>query len=325
MVVSAATCSLVARARSMRFSWHRMTGTPEAGGVSQLPPCDVASTAARFHRRTSLEPSRRPALKLPDHVARVAFRPLPILLLALLVPGRAVAQSGEERVARLSVPTMAARGAGLSATDSTPGRWMAGLGFGLAIPQGEFANFVDDGYGVVGHVGYKLNERGWAAIRMDAGLVVYGHQTRRATLSPTVPEILVDVSTDNDIAMFSVGPELLVPDGAVRPYVDGSVGLGYFFTQSSVKGSSNSESFARTTNFDDATFAWGVGGGLLVPVHRGRTVISIDAGLHYRAHGQTRYLREGSIRPDGSGGVTITPIQSDTNLLLLNIGASIFF
>ena len=45
----------------------------------------------------------------------------------------------------------------------------------------------------------------------------------------------------------------------------------------------------------------------------------------YHRNGQASYLREGSITDNGNGTITIRPIQSETNLLLVKLGVSASF
>jgi hypothetical protein len=53
------------------------------------------------------------------------------------------------------------------------------------------------------------------------------------------------------------------------------------------------------------------------------TPVYIDAGVRYQGHGQTRYLREGSIQPDPGGGVILRPIESQTDLLVIHLGVQV--
>jgi hypothetical protein len=53
--------------------------------------------------------------------------------------------------------------------------------------------------------------------------------------------------------------------------------------------------------------------------------VFIDGGLRYQSHGQTRYLREGSITPTTGGGVTFTPIESKTDLMIIHLGVQLGF
>jgi hypothetical protein len=166
----------------------------------------------------------------------------------------------------------------------------------VAQPLGEFDDYIDWGGGIGGELLYAFDRQGAIGMRMNLGLMIYGHETKRVPLSSTLGRIRVDVSTSNNIFVLGVGPQVMLPSGTVRPYLNGTVGLSYFFTRSSVEGSADLEPFASSTNFDDATFAWAAGGGLYIPLRRGRkNPLSLDIGAQYHANGEARYLPEGSI------------------------------
>lgn len=204
-------------------------------------------------------------------------------------------------------------------------RWDLGGGLAVAVPQGEFGRFVDEGFGLALHAVYGLDRANVVGLRFDAGFVNYGNERFTVPLLPSTGRILVDVRTRNNIAMVGLGPQLQVPAGPIRPYVNGFVGLGYFFTESSVGGSSDwdHDGFASTLNFDDARFAYGAGGGLALRLGNGLRPIYLNFDAQYRRHGETEYLREGSIVDDGFGGTTIYPLLSEADFLLFQVGVSV--
>jgi hypothetical protein len=213
-------------------------------------------------------------------------------------------------------------------TRSGEPRFMGGLSFSVGDPKGEFKSYVDQGFGVGGHGLARLGSEGVFAIRLDAGFLNYGNETIRLPLSsrPGGGRIQLDLTTSNNIFWMGVGPQLMAPRGPVRPYVNGTAGFSYFATTSSVEGRDNdNEPFAHDTNFDDATFSWGAGGGVLIPVHRSaRNIVFIDVGARYHDNGRNvRYLREGGIRDLPNGDVELDVIQSRADLLTWHIGVSI--
>jgi hypothetical protein len=207
-----------------------------------------------------------------------------------------------------------------------PARTFAGVAFHVADPVGDFDRYVDAGVGVDAHLVWTVDQSRIFGLRLDLGFVQYGNERKRVPLSPTIGgRIMVDVNTSNNILLFGVGPQIMAPSGMVRPYVNGAVGLAYFATQSSVSGTSNDDAFASTTNFDDATFSWNGGGGILIPVRKGMRPIMIDLGVKYHGNGEARYLREGSIEDNTDGSISFTPIRSQTNLLTYQLGVSFGF
>ncbi|HEU0052568.1 MAG TPA: hypothetical protein VFQ39_05300 [Longimicrobium sp.] len=210
--------------------------------------------------------------------------------------------------------------------DRHPTGGYAGLSFTYADPQGEFSDFVKQGWGLDLHYLHRLDRDGWLGIRAEGGFLIYGHERQRVPLSPTLGgRIQVDLVTDNNIAFLGVGPQIGVPDGRLRPYVNGYVGVSYIYTESSVEGTYDydNEPFARTNNFDDASFAYGGGAGLYIPLRHGASPISIDAGVTYRRNGTADYLTEGGIQDNPDGSVTLYPVRSETDLLTFHLGVSI--
>jgi hypothetical protein len=193
-----------------------------------------------------------------------------------------------------------------------------------ARPQGQFSDFVEDGWGGDLHYIHSLDPDGIFGVRVNAGIVNYGHERFRVPLSETIGgRVLVDVTTSNNIAFLGVGPHLGVPDGSLRPYAHGFAGVSYLYTSSSVAGTRYDESFASTTNFDDVTFAWGGGAGVYVPLRGGVSPISLDLGLSYRNAGRADYLREGDIQDNPDGSITLFPNRSDTDLLAFHVGVTV--
>jgi len=204
-------------------------------------------------------------------------------------------------------------------------RWELGGGFSVLSPQGDFSSFVNDGYGFSLNATVGLEPSNALAMRFEAGYINYGSESFGVPVFPGTGRIVANLTTRNNIGYASLGPLIQVPYGPIRPYVNGFLGVGYFFTESSVGGgyAYNYGGFGRTLNFDDASLAYGVGGGVSFRLRNGRNPLFLKLDGQYRRHGQTEYLTEGGILDDGFGGATISPILSDVDFLLFNVGVSI--
>jgi hypothetical protein len=203
-----------------------------------------------------------------------------------------------------------------------PARATLGGGALVAQPVGEFKNYVNNGFGGGGHLMLRVDPHGFLALRADVGYLIYGHETKRVSL-PNAGRVQLDVTTSNNILTYSIGPQLMVPSGPIRPYVNATAGGAYFFTESSVGGSDNSSTFASTRNFGDNVPSYGYGGGVFVPFAVRNALIGLDLGARFIRNGHTRYLREGGIQDDPSGGYTVSPIESETNLVVYHLGISL--
>ena len=204
-------------------------------------------------------------------------------------------------------------------------RWELGGGFSVLSPQGDFSSFVNDGFGFSLNATVGLEPSNALGMRFEAGYINYGSERFGVPVFPGTGRILADLTTRNNIGYAGLGPVVQVPYGPIRPYVNGFVGVSYFFTESSVGGGYAYDygGFGRTLNFDDASLAYGLGGGVSFRLSNGHSPVFLKVDGQYRRHGQTEYLTEGGILDDGFGGATISPILSDVDFLLFNVGVSI--
>ena len=204
---------------------------------------------------------------------------------------------------------------------SQPTRFTAGLAFSISQPKEEFRFNVGNGYGATGGVQYNLDRSGWTSLRFDVSWLRYGHENRRVPFSQSVTSrITVDVSTTNSILGLSGGPELALPDGPIRPYLNAAFGGLMFRTTSTVSETGIfGDDIASTTNHRDWTSAWVLGSGLRIPFGEGSPA-SLDIGVRYHRGGEASYLRGDSIVDNPDGSITINPFQSRTPFIVYSIG-----
>lgn len=254
------------------------------------------------------------------------------MLSRTVAPARRVSRAAALAAAFLLASFLAAPAAGAQIFDEDgrrvggdeedlrePWKGRFGLDFVVAQPVGEFADYVDAGFGGSFHLVVPVEPSGALGFRVGLDYIVYGHESERATYAG----FPLEVTTSNNILAASVGAQVTSPAGPIRPYLNGTVGLGYFFTTSSLAGRYSGESFDSRTNYQDVTYAWTGGAGMYIPITTGNSPISLDLGARYHANGRARYLREGSIEDDGSGNLRYTPIESETNLIVYQVGISI--
>ena len=194
----------------------------------------------------------------------------------------------------------------------------------MALPMGELADQISAGPGVAINGHYNLVRGGALRLRVDAGFVQYGNEEREVCFSTTVGcRIILDLHTENNIAFGSIGPELALPSGVLRPYVNAGIGFSYFETASRLDGLDDSESFARTRHIGDTGLALTAGGGLYVPLRFGRTPFGLDLGARYHRNGTISYLREGDIHDNPDGSISFTPTHTRADLVTVQLGVSV--
>ena len=238
--------------------------------------------------------------------------------------GRAPGVAGVGRMATVLAVALLAIPA--EATSQSRVDRIAGEGFmwgQVAAPLGEFNDHVGLGGGIgLGGLLYLNNQR-YAALRVEGSFVVYGTDTVRRPLSPTIPFVDVDVKTTNSILSAGVGPQIFLFNGPIRPYIYGTVGLSYFVTQTSVQGDHGDEPIASTTNFDDLNLLLSGGGGLSVKLYEGDVSAHLDLSAVYNHNGLAEYVTKGGLRELRGGGWVADPVASNANLITYRVGISI--
>ena len=229
------------------------------------------------------------------------------------------------RVTVLALAGLLLQSSGLSAqlrANETP---IASLGINFvgAEPTGEFDDFIDAGFGADFMGRIPLDRNGLVSLRADVGFLIYGHESKDVCLEGVGCRVEGRLKTDNSIFTGGIGPELGVPLGWVRPYVNAFIGYSYFATTSSLEDYWSDEDILETQNFGDGTFSWGLGWGMEVDVSQGRMPIAINIGARYLENGHMAYLTEGDIVDHPDGSVSLYPNYSEANLIAFRIGVTI--
>ena len=201
-----------------------------------------------------------------------------------------------------------------------------GIDFNTVIPRGDFGkNITNNGYGVGAQLLVSLGNSPFL-VGGDAGFVVYGSEKRRQPLSPTIPEIRLDVQTSNNIFLGHILLRAQPRTGSVRPYIDGLIGLKYLFTRTTITDDSGGEQLASTTNLSDSTLSYGFGGGLqirLADFGKGNQIL-LDNKVRYLRGSRANYLKEGSIRRE-NGAVVFDVLSSRTDVITYQVGITFRF
>jgi opacity protein-like surface antigen len=204
-----------------------------------------------------------------------------------------------------------------------PPRGHVGISFLAAEPLGEFKDFVSSAFGAGFSGRVALDPAGVLSLRADLGFLIYGHESKRVCIGGVGCRVEARLDTSNNIFYGGIGPELALPLGWVRPYANASLGFGYFNTSSSLKSTWGGDEILSTENFGDGSFSWGAGGGLEIPLSRGRTPVALDLGVRYHRNGTMEYLRKGDIVDHPDGSITLFPIRSEADFLSYRLGVSI--
>jgi hypothetical protein len=192
-------------------------------------------------------------------------------------------------------------------------------------PVGDLEGRIGTGGGLALHGIFRVASA--LGVRLEGGFASYAHERTNACFSITVGcRIHLDLNTYYSLVFVNAGPQLTLPVGPLRPYAHGGAGFAAFFANSSVSGEHGGEGAFSTSHFDDFTFAWTGGGGLLVPISIRGVPVAIDAGATYHGNGVAEYLREeDGITDNPDGSITVHPTRSQANGVSYRLGVSVTF
>lgn len=198
--------------------------------------------------------------------------------------------------------------------------------FGDAIvsrPKGDFANYVDQGFGFNAGAMLRLDPAGMFGVRAEVGGLQYGRERLPVAFSPFTGRVTADVVTSNTIGWIALGPQFTFPTGAVRPYANTAFAVTNFRTTSALQDRQTSEQFAVTENASDWASAVVFGGGVYVPLGGRMSSAMLNLGAKYYYGGEATYLPEGGITDNPDGSVTLTPARTKTDFVIWQLGVSV--
>ena len=98
-----------------------------------------------------------------------------------------------------------------------------GITFAIGAPQGDFADQTD----ATGAGGHLFGALGFAGspikVGIDVGYLIYGHERRSEPFSTTIPDVTVDVTTDNNLVNGHLFLRFQPAKTTVRPYADAAL------------------------------------------------------------------------------------------------------
>lgn len=199
----------------------------------------------------------------------------------------------------------------------------------LGFPQGDFKDNVDRaGYGfqVQGTL-WEPNYETPFTIGLNLGFLVYGEESETRPLSTTIPDVFVDVNRTNSLVNMHFLVQVSPFSGGVRPYAEGLFGGAYIFTTTDVESENSGSNVFESNNFDDFTWSYGAGGGLLIKLIEREEDFSklfLDIKARYVFGTKADYLKEGSVTIE-DGNVYYNVVESKTDLLMFHLGVVFYF
>jgi hypothetical protein len=221
---------------------------------------------------------------------------------------------------------------GAPATAPRPSRFSVGIDGVVMDPRGSFGRNVNSvGFGVGAHALVRLDPLGILSLRADLTGSQYGSERKQIPFGLNSGRVGLEVNTRNSLSWVGIGPELSVPIGPVRPYVNGSIAYARFSTVSDLEGDGydsfgnyrRNQTLASSQNQHDGTSARAAGAGVYIRVGPPRFLSDLHLGVRYYDGAEADYLREGSIVDNPNGTVSFTPLRSRTPFVAYQAGISV--
>ena len=190
---------------------------------------------------------------------------------------------------------------------------VAGVDLYFGVPQGDFRQFVKSVGGFGGFLTVPVTRSG-LGVRLEGSMLFHGGNCYQGC----------GLETNSYIGTLRAGPQITMGTGQVRLYGLATAGFSYFATDVNDRYGCGCYGYANSTLLDDFTGSWEAGGGLQMFLGR-RGRVAIDLGGRYQDNGRATYLTNSSIRSNGDGTFTITPIRTSANLVLYHLGVSFGF
>jgi len=204
-----------------------------------------------------------------------------------------------------------------------------GGSFMLGYPQGDFRKNVDQlgfGFQIQGMLWAPTHEKPFS-IGLDGGYLIYGHTSERREWTG-FPGVYLNLTRTNSMAHLHLVLQVSPFFGTVRPYIEGLFGGSYIFTTSEVKNENGNQQIASSTNYDDFTWNYGGGGGILFKLTDNLDHISsiyLDIKARYLFGTEASYLTEQSIFVNSLGQTIYQAKKSKTDFFTFHIGVVAYF
>jgi hypothetical protein len=203
---------------------------------------------------------------------------------------------------------------------SGPSRFSFGGDGVMSQPKGEFASNVGRGWGFDLNGMYRIDYKGYLNIRADVGGLQYGKERKDASFLGITGRVALDLETTNSIAWGAIGPQIMIPEGPFRPYVNAAVAYTDFSTTSTLTDPFGQFQSISTQNAHDGSHAWIFGSGFQIPFGASG---AFNFGGKYYYGGRATYLTKGDITDNPDGTITLNPRTSKTDMVLWQIGITL--
>jgi hypothetical protein len=206
-------------------------------------------------------------------------------------------------------------------------RYSVGIAGIVGQPLGDFAQNVSSGFGLDGMGTVGLDSRGIVSLRAQLGWMQYSRKTESFLAQGAFGVFALESETKSGVFTLGVGPQLMAPEGLVRPYVAGTIGFSRFSTETAINIPANSTNSGTKETLDQQTvssdFILSLAASAGIAFHLsifGNTGAMADLGVRYHHNGLAKYVSSDGVQYDGNGNVSITPTTSEADFIVYRLG-----
>ncbi|MGB9663939.1 MAG: hypothetical protein ACPL25_03310 [Ignavibacteria bacterium] len=209
------------------------------------------------------------------------------------------------------------------------------LNFYTGFPQKEFKENINrNGYGINFEGSWKPVTSLPFSLGLNFGVLNYGSITRREPFSYTIPDVFVDVTTQNNLLNYHIVAQIDKQIGIIKPYFQLLIGGAYIYTETKIENRKDHHEIASSTNFEDYAFSTGFGGGAMFRISKNEAIVGkmktynelfLNIKFSYLFGSNAKYLKEGSIKYTDNGKITYDVLESKTDLFGLHLGVVFTF
>ena len=205
-------------------------------------------------------------------------------------------------------------------------RFTAGVAGVYGQPLGQFGDNVKRGFGLDGFGTLGIDRRGVFSLRGDIGYIRYNRKNEFFLVNTGFGLAELESETTSGVLTMGAGPQLMLPEGPIRPYIGGTVGFARFATNTSINVPSDQtntgqkESIYDETVSSDFILSLAAVGGLAFQLNfLGRGVLA-DLGVRWHRNGEAEYVSSEGVFYSGTGQPSITATRSEADFLVYRLG-----
>ena len=205
-------------------------------------------------------------------------------------------------------------------------RFTAGVAGVYGQPLGQFGDNVRRGFGADGFGTLGIDARGIFSLRGEVGYIRYNRRSEFFVVNTGFGLAELESETTSGVLTMGVGPQLMLPEGLIRPYIGGTVGFARFATNTSINVPSDQSSTGQKESIYDETVSSdfilslaAVGGVAFQLNFLGRGVLA-DLGVRWHRNGEAEYVSSEGVFYSGTGQPSITATRSEADFLVYRLG-----